>query len=116
MSNLLEKVLVGVIAAGTLSVPLAGVAWGEPGADNPVGPGGVPVKIGESNGQETVPPGRGAALPQNDDPVPGVSDLAQDPGSVPEVIGQIGPAQVGPGQVIRAYTPGCVNGSVDCRS
>jgi hypothetical protein len=27
--------------------------WGEP-AENPVGPGGVPVKIGQATGQETV--------------------------------------------------------------
>jgi hypothetical protein len=112
---MIKKVLATVGAAGAVSVPFAGVAWGEPGADNPVGPGGVPVKIGQSNGQDRVPPGRGAALPQIDDPVPGVSDLAQLPGSVPDVIGQIGPAQVGPGQVIRAYTPGCVNGSIACR-
>jgi hypothetical protein len=38
---MLKKVLVGVIAAGALSVPLAGAAWADPAPDNPGLPGNI---------------------------------------------------------------------------
>ena len=116
MSNLLEKVLVGVIAAGTLSVPLAGVAGGEPANPNPVGPGGLPDKIAQVAGLQgtTVPPGTGTALPHADpdtDPelASGVSDIAELPGSVRETLAQFNQPVVG--QVIRDTRAACLNGS-----
>ena len=42
---MIKKALVTVMAAGALSVPLAGVAWGGPDPSDPnVGSGGVPGK------------------------------------------------------------------------
>ena len=117
--TMLKKLFVTAAVAAAVSVPLAGVAWGEPANDNPIGPGGLPEKIAQVAGvQGTVPPGRGTALPHADpdtDPelASGVSDIAELPGSVRETLAQFN--QPVPGQVIRAYTPRCVNGSLDCR-
>jgi hypothetical protein len=114
--KMLKKLLVGVIAAGALSVPLAGVAWGEPANpdENPIGPGGVPGKISrivQAQGapvEGNVPPGTGSG-----EVVLGTSDIAQMPGSVPDVTASFGVSN--PGSVVQAVTPGCVNGSVACQ-
>jgi hypothetical protein len=114
--KMLKKLLVGVIAAGALSVPLAGVARGEP-ADpdgNPIGPGGVPGKISRIVQEQgapvegNVPPGTGSG-----EVVLGTSDIAKMPGSVPDTLASVGLPN--PGSVVKAVTPGCVNGSLDCQ-
>ena len=60
---MLKKLMVTVIAAGALSVPLAGVAWGDPPTDpgangDGVGAGGIPRVLGDnSGGADPIPPG-----------------------------------------------------------
>jgi hypothetical protein len=53
---MLKKVLVTVIAAGTLSVPLAGVAMADPSNNNP----GVPGNVNSQSGGflPATPPGQ----------------------------------------------------------
>jgi hypothetical protein len=48
---MIKKAIAAVIAAGALSVPLAGMAWAEPlsdpgSNDNGIGQGGLPQKLG----------------------------------------------------------------------
>jgi hypothetical protein len=121
---MLKNLVVGVVAAGVLSVPLAGVAWAdsptEPGSDgNGIGPGGVPAAVGSQPGLPgtPVPPGRGS------DMVTGVSGIAQLPGfgSVPDTIDANTPfGRIGPGAETKVFTPGCGQGNgpspsgVDC--
>jgi DNA polymerase III subunit gamma/tau len=77
---MVKKVLVSVIAAGALSVPLAGVAGADPADDNP----GVPGNIG---GQS---------------PGSVISGAAKAPGlSTPEAFGGSPP-----GQSVKQVTPG----------
>ena len=83
---MLKKLFVTAAVAAAVSVPLAGVAWGEPANDNPIGPGGLPERIAQVAGVQgtLVPPGRGTALPHADpdtDPelASGVSDIAELP-------------------------------------
>lgn len=115
---MIAKVLVTALAAGALSVPLAGVAWAEP-ADNDVdgvGAGGVPVKIAkvlEQNGGpsvDAVPPGTGYG-PN----IYGTSDFAKLPGSVPGALGSIGLGPLTPGDFVTAVTPGCTSSSLGCQ-
>ena len=119
---MIKKTLVAMIAAGALSVPLAGVAWGDPGPSDPngngIGPGGVPEKIAKVLEQQgvsvvgNVPPGTG-----NDSPgvtIFGNSDIAKLDGSVPDNLRPGGIPNAG--AVVRAVTPGCdVNSSIGCR-
>ena len=112
---MIKKALLSVMAAGALSVPLAGVAWadrpdpnGDPNGEG-IGPGGVPGKIGrlvDAQGGTTdghIPPGTG-----EDPDVFGNSDIAKLPGSVLDILG------ISPGSVVKAVTPGCKNGSLGC--
>jgi len=110
--NMIKKAFVTVMAAGTLSLPLAGAAWGDPsdpGGDG-IGRGGVPVKIAQVLQQqggpvvEKVIPGTGA-----EPDVFGTSDIAQLPGSVPDILGSLNP-----GAFVRAVTPGYGSGSLGC--
>ena len=117
---MLKKLLVGVIAAGALSVPLAGVASADPTTDPGIGPGGVPAAVGSQPGLPgtPVPPGRGSDI------VTGVSGIAQLPGfgSVPDTIDANTPfGRIGPGAETKVFTPGCGHGNgpspsgVDCQ-
>lgn len=110
---MIKKALFTVMAAGTLSLLLAGVAWAdesEPSGDG-LGPGGVPVKIAqalERNGGPVVDrviPGTGA-----EPNIFGSSDLAKLPGSIPDSLGSLNP-----GAFVRAVTPGCETGSLGCQ-
>jgi hypothetical protein len=110
---MIKKAFVTVMAAGTLSLPLAGVAWGDesdPGADG-LGRGGVPVKIAEAlvrNGGpvlERVIPGTGA-----EPNIFGTSDIAKLPGSIPGNLGSLNP-----GSFVKAVTPGCASGTLGCQ-
>jgi hypothetical protein len=104
---MLKKLIVTVIAAGALSVPLAGVAWGDPPTDpgangDGVGAGGIPRVLGDNSGStDPIPPGSV------------LSDIAQQPGvSVPEAISGAYPdTDRTPGGAIKRQTPGCGNGS-----
>jgi hypothetical protein len=111
---MLKKLLIGVVAAGALSVPLAGVAWAEdpstdPGSDgNGIGPGGVPLGVGSQPGLPgtPVPPGKGSDI------VVGVSGIAKFPGSVPDTIDANTPfGRIGPGAQTKLFTPGCDHGN-----
>ena len=112
---MIKNALVTVMAAGALSVPLAGVAWGDPSDPNGdgIGAGGVPVKIAQVLEQHGGPvvdkviPGTGFG-PN----IFGTSDIAKLPGSVPDTLAPIGVSN--PGSVVLAVTPGCVNGSLGC--
>ena len=114
---MIKKALVTVMAAGALSVPLAGVAWGGPDPSHPngIGSGGVPGKAAGILQQNGIPvvgnvtPGAG-----NDGPVsiPGFRDIAKLPGSVPDSPFLGVP---NPGSGVRAITPGCANGSLGCQ-
>jgi hypothetical protein len=86
--TMIKKVLATVIAAGALSVPLAGVALAEP----PTDPG--------SNGQGPGDPPVGA-------PGSFFNDFARakGPGSLPAQGG------IQPGQVVKGVTPGAGNGT-----
>jgi hypothetical protein len=117
--------VVAVVAAGSLSVPLAGVAW----ADKPDNPGSQ----GQGQGKPDNPGSQGQGQGKPDNPgsngqghgafggPPGaqVRDWAKQPGSVPDVIndstefGDLG--RIGPGQIVRSFTPGCQDdASVGC--
>jgi hypothetical protein len=81
---MIKKVLATVIAAGALSVPLAGAAWADPSADNP----GTPGNFGG-------PPGQG------------VNQVAKLPGSVAgDVRAGTGGTFQSPGDVIKNSAPG----------
>jgi hypothetical protein len=121
-STMIKKALIAAIAAGALSVSLAGVAWADtPDTDGAgIGAGGVPVKaerILEQNGVPVVgkvTPGAGsdrsvAGIPD----IPGVSDIASLPGSVPDVYSSFGAPN--PGALVKAITPGCASGSLGCQ-
>jgi hypothetical protein len=99
--------IVTAIAAGALSVPLAGVAWGDPPTDpgangHGVGAEGIPRVIGDHLGStDPIPPGSV------------ISDVAQQPGvSVPDAIsGAFPDTDRTPGGAIKRQTPGCGNGN-----
>ncbi len=99
---MLNKLLVAAAAAAAISVPLAGVAMAgppsDPGSVDGVGVGGVPRQIGDRFGST--------------DPIPAghrIRVYAQEGGSVPDAVGQspTNPYEkrVGPGLVIRGFTP-----------
>jgi hypothetical protein len=90
---MLRKVLVTLIAAGAMSVPLAGVAWADP---NGIGSGGVPGEIGGS-------PGSGAT--------PSLSDIAHQPGSMIDAIEDLTGFRFAPGGEVKLITPGCGHGN-----
>jgi hypothetical protein len=75
---MITKILVGVFAAGVVSMPLAGVVAADPGPTNP----GTPGNLGSQ------PPGAT------------FSYVAKQPGSTREFFG------LAPGQAIRDATPG----------
>jgi hypothetical protein len=81
---MIKKVLATVVAAGALSVPLAGVAWADTTTDNP----GVPGNIGGN------PPGGT------------FSQVAQFPGSVPDVVKDLTQGQFStPGGALQPFVP-----------
>jgi hypothetical protein len=106
-----KKLLVGVVAAGALSVSLAVAASADPGNGN--GAGGVPGAIGKVlNAPGPVTPGSV------------VSGLAKKPGTnTPSALGAYEsenfPAPnvpTPPGQVVKIFTPGCKpGGSLPCQ-
>ena len=86
--KMVKKLLVGALAAGAVTVSLAGVAWAEPAADpgsNGVGAGGIPRVIGNNLGsEEPISPGSQ------------FSEIAQQPGvSVPDAISAAFPILTG---------------------
>ena len=108
---MIEKLLVAVVAAGALSVPLAGVAWAEPPDDpgspngNGIGAGGLPGAPVEG---EKIPPGSQISSDGSSELSP---KIAKAPGSVPDVISDLNNLpRVGPGQYVKRWTPGCGNG------
>jgi hypothetical protein len=131
---MIKKVLAGAIAAGALSVPLAGVAWAEP-ASNPdaggsaVGEGGIPEKLGDFLESDVTP----NANPNGPDGGPVtvgsiVKGLTAVEGNVPDALGEFEtglwsthvllngePIQTvwgttPPGLAIKPLTPGCSHG------
>ena len=129
---MIKKALVAVIAAGALSVPLAGVAWAEPPADpgdgGGIGVGGLPGAAGNFLG----PLGENPSDPNNPNSTepasPGLtfSNTAKAPGNNPAAYGDALNALAGrhpelgfppdyfgdtpPGMGAKAFTPGCANG------
>lgn len=106
---MLKKPLAGVVCAGVLSVPLAAVAWADPGNGNGIGAGGIPGKIG-TNLNAPGPVTAGSV----------VSVLAKEPGTnTPTAVGAYESANFGapnvpipPGQVVKIFTPGCKAGGL----
>jgi hypothetical protein len=123
---MIKKALVAVIAAGALSVPLAGAAWADPpSGNNPPGQGatgpGIPHELGafaDSVGQnpngpgKPIPPGQEINLAK--DLFPGVST----PVAVGEFVNGVYASQgvtttfgpVPPGSTVKTFTPGCKSG------
>jgi hypothetical protein len=126
---MIKKALVAVIAAGALSVPLAGVAWADPPSESSDPPGqsdtgpGVPRVVGafldsanaNPNGPgNPVPPGQEFNVAKGLFGGPGVS--------TPEAIGDFVnafynsngvPTTFGPnppGIATKTFTPGCTHG------
>ena len=82
---MLKKLFVAAAAAAAVSVPLAGVAGADPAPDNP----GLPGNIG----------GRS--------PGSVISQAAQQPGSVPDVVSEITDGyQRTPGEAVKSVAPG----------
>ena len=97
---MLKKLFAGVIAAGALSVPLAGQAWAQPPTD--------PGSNGQGPGDFGGSPGVGSPT------VPGVRDFAKQSGSVPEAEGPTAcptGCEVAPGLFTKASTPGLQQGN-----
>ena len=93
---MLMKLVVGAVAAGALSIPLAGVAW----ADQPAEPG-----INGAGPNGVGAPGAGIQANNN----VGVRDVAQLEGSVPDAIATVQPGpgiRIAPGQLIKTFVPG----------
>jgi hypothetical protein len=135
---MIKKALLAVMAAGALSVPLAGVAWAEPPSDpsspdNPIGDGGLPTKLGTfaDTGITGKQPGTPSLNPSGDPTPPGsvfIKPLTQLPGNIPAALGAfenqiwsaytladgtIIPTTWGdtpPGLAIKPLTPGCDHG------
>jgi hypothetical protein len=140
----LKKMLVAVVAAGAMSVPLAGVAW----ADQPDNPGSQGQGQGQGQGRPDNPGSQGNGRPDNpgsqgngrpdnpgsqgngrpDNPgsqgngpgdfggppgaqVGGAGGYAHQDGSVPDAIESATDlGRIGPGQIVRSFTPGCDDG------
>jgi hypothetical protein len=136
---MLKKLFITATAAAAMSVPLAGVAWADPGGDpngNVLGQGGIPAAAGDFLDRNY--PG---AFPDKVSPGSVLSQAAKVPGSnLPEGYGDqltatfgllgvpdaytgvapaVPPSQGGPtgiagptipGTVVKLFTPGCVNG------
>jgi hypothetical protein len=126
---MLKKLFITAAAAAAVSVPLAGVAWADPGSSSPgtangngIGQGGVPKVAGgllDSAGAPN-PNGPGNPVP------PGsiYSTIAKGPGNVPdgagafinnfyETYGHISDPGFGPtppGIATKTFTPGCSSG------
>jgi hypothetical protein len=98
---MIAKRLIGaVVAAASMFVPLAGVAWAQPPAD--------PGSNGQGPGDFGGPPGVGTPT------VPGVRDFAKQPGSVPEAEGPTAcptGCEVAPGLFTKSSTPGLGQGN-----
>jgi hypothetical protein len=130
---MIKKALVAVIAAGALSVPLAGVAWAEPQSDpgngGGIGAGGLPGAAGKflgglgenpsdpNNPTSTDPASPGltfsntAKVPNLNNPAAYGDALNAFAGRHPEL--GIPPGSFGdtpPGMGAKAFTPGCANG------
>jgi hypothetical protein len=96
---MIKKALVAVIAAGAMSVPLAGVASADqpsdPGStDNAIGQGGVPTKLGTfvDTGITGKQPGTPSLNPGGAPTPPGkvfISGAAKAPGPTPLAMGQL---------------------------
>jgi hypothetical protein len=105
--EVLKKFIGAVVAAGALSIPLAGVVCGDSPADpgsngHGVGAGGIPRVIGDNLGStDPIPPGSV------------ISDVAQQAGvSVPDAISALFPdTDRTPGGAVKRQTPGCGNGN-----
>ena len=108
---MIKNAVITVIAAGALSVPLAGVAWADPPSvpNDPPGKGGVPSEAGDFLGAPKVTPGSI------------FSGIAKGPGDVPDgvrdfVNGFYGPGTNGfedpipPGIATKSFTPSCGSG------
>ena len=117
---MLKKLLVTAAATAALSVPLAGVAWADPGDPNGdgVGQGGIPKVVGQIDdalGTNINPPGEpltpGAVFNN-------AKDLVPSAGNTPDAYGGALDAFFGtdaftptpPGLGVKAATPGCLNG------
>lgn len=99
-----SKFLTSVIAAGAISIPLAGAASADPASDagsNGVGPGGIPAVIGENLGVEPTSPGSQ------------FKTIAQLPSSsTPEAIHDAFPdSDRTPGGAVKRQTPGAAHGN-----
>jgi hypothetical protein len=100
---MIKKLLVSAVAAGAVSVPLAGVASADPPADPGsagVGEGGIPAVIGDNLGTDPTPPG---SL---------ISEVAQQAGlSVPDAISaQFPDTDRTPGGAVKRQSPGADHG------
>jgi hypothetical protein len=94
---MIKKLFVSVVAAGALTVPLAGVAWADPPS------GGDP----NGNGQGIGPGGIPSQVTPRHSPGSEIKVLAQQPGSTPDAIDSLpGFDREGPGQRIKDFTPG----------
>jgi hypothetical protein len=88
---MLKKLIVTAAAAVSVSVPLAGVAGADAGGEG-IGSGGIPGEVGATLGSV-------------------VSDVAQLPGSVPDVVKVVsGGFFTAPGEGVKNVTPGTGNG------
>jgi hypothetical protein len=101
--RVLKKALVAVVAAGVMSVPLAGVA----GADPPDNPGSQGQGGPENPGSQGKGPGAFGGAPGIQ-----VRDFAKEDGSsVPDAINNSTEfGRIGPGLIVKSFTPGCDKG------
>ena len=115
---MIKKALVALIAAGALSVPLAGVAWADPPSqpNDPPGRGGVPKEAGDYLGAPKVTPGQEFNLAKQT--FPGVN--------TPEAVRQFvnlfyaGTTNgftdpIPPGIATKTFTPACGSGRTGTR-
>ncbi|GFG53136.1 hypothetical protein CQY20_26425 [Mycolicibacterium agri] len=100
---MIKTAIVAMIAAGTLSVPLAGIAWAAPGSDSSeasdgIGQVGVPTKLGTFAGsgikpKPELPPDTPTLNPSGAPTPPGkvfISEAAKAPGAnTPDAMGQL---------------------------
>ncbi len=132
---MIKNALLALIAAGALSVPLAGAAWAEPSADpgsphNEVGKGGIPQKLGDfvasgvtpaAGTGDPVPPGQEFNLAKDLFPGEPTPDAIRDFESAlwsthTLADGTVIPSDpelwedITPGLAIKPLTPGCDRG------
>jgi hypothetical protein len=122
---MLKKLFVTTAAAAAMSIPLAGVAWADPpadpgGADNGVGTGGVPGRIGDIGEQvginpsgEPITPGETFQWAKDMFPSVNMPEAygAYTDAVIAPLLGDPPSGRTPPGMGVKTLTPGCNHGS-----